>query len=283
MPTPLCPAELLFIAGADAGSFAHSQFTSDVNSLATGRWQWSAWLDPQGRARHFFALLRPELSRMLVWLPLGNAQAMRAELGRFVMRSRVQLDAQSWTMHALDPGDSPPVLEANELLPREAGFMLRQPGPIERTMWLAPAAASAFDEDRLEHWRLDDVAAGLPWINEALAGQFVPQALDMERLDAIRFDKGCYPGQEIAARLHFRGGNKRHLRHIHIDGTAPASSTLVTGIDGQLLGHILYAANCRSAEGSNALAVLTDVAEENTGSLLVGDARARLHSGSMTS
>lgn len=281
MSISLCPAELLFIAGADAGAFAQAQFTSDVTSLATGRWQWSAWLDPQGRARHFFALLRPEPSRMLAWLPLGSAQAMRAELGRFVMRSRVQLDAQTWVMHALDTGDSPAALESNELLPREAGFMLRQPGPVERTTWLAPAAASAFNDDRLEQWRLEDVAAGLPWISETLAGQFVPQALEMERLDAIRFDKGCYPGQEIAARLHFRGGNKRFLRRLHISGAAPAPSTPVTTTDGRVLGQILYAANCRSDAGSEALCVLAEVTDEDANAIRVGGLNGRMLSAPM--
>lgn len=279
MATPLCPAELLFIAGADAGLFAQAQFTSDVTSLAPGRWQWSAWLDPQGRARHFFALLRPEPSRMVAWLPLGNAAVMRAELVRFVMRSRVQLDAQVWVTHALDADDSLPALEADELLARDAGFVLRQPGPRVRTAWIAPIADPAFDESALEHWRLDDIAAALPWVSEPVASEFVPQALDLERLDAIRFDKGCYPGQEIAARLHFRGGNKRHLHRLLVDSAAPVPSTPVTGVDGRVIGQILYAANCRSGERSEGLAVLADGAAGDADSVLVSGARARIVKG----
>jgi folate-binding protein YgfZ len=276
MATPLCPAELLFIAGSDAGAFAQAQFTSDVKSLSVGRWHWSAWLDALGRARHFFALLHAEPSRMVAWLPLGSAEAMRAELARFVMRSRVQLDAQIWVLHALGAEDATPAMEANEVIARQAGFTLRQPATDVRIAWLAPSNNKAFDRDALERWRRDDLAAGLPLLTDALAGEFVPQAIDLERLDAIRFDKGCYPGQEIAARLHFRGGNKRHLRHVHIDGAAPASATAINAADGRVRGHILYAVDRIDGKGSDALAVLTDVAEDAAAAMSVDGCEVHL-------
>jgi folate-binding protein YgfZ len=264
------------MAGADAGVFAQAQFTSDVNSLTVGRWQWSAWLDAQGRARHFFALLRPEPSRMVAWLPLGSAEAMRVQLVRYVMRSRVQLDAQAWVLHRLDAGDAAPAMESNEVLTREAGFTCRQPGPVGRIAWLSPAAKDVFDPAALEQWRSADVAAGLPLLAEAVAGEFVPQAIDLERFDAIRFDKGCYPGQEIAARLHFRGGNKRRLKRLHIGGVAPPPATPVTGADGRVLGQILYAAARPDGNGSDALAVLVDIADESSSAMIACGCEARL-------
>jgi len=277
MATPLGAAELLFIAGADTGAFAQSQFTSDVKSLAVGRWQWSAWLDAQGRARHFFALLHAEASRMVAWLPLGSADAMRAELTRFVMRSRVQLDAQTWVLHALDAEEASPSMEANEVLARQAGFALRQPATASRTAWLAPSSSKAFDSEAFERWRRDDLVAGLPMLTDALAGEFVPQALDLERLDAIRFDKGCYPGQEIAARLHFRGGNKRYLRRVRIDGAAPASAKAITAADGRVRGQILYAVDRVDGEGSDALAVLTDGADDAAAAMSVDGCAVHLN------
>ena len=69
--------------------------------------------------------------------------------------------------------------------------------------------------------------------------------------------RAAIPGQEIAARLHFRGGNKRHLRRLSIAGAAPAIGTAILGEDGKSIGHILYAANT-SADGSAALGVLAD-------------------------
>ncbi len=85
----------------------------------------------------------------------------------------------------------------------------------------------------------------------------MPQALELERLDAIRFDKGCYPGQEVAARLHFRGGNKRHLLRLAIDGAAPQPGTPIIADLTRTAGLVLYS-SALSANASDALAVVTD-------------------------
>jgi folate-binding protein YgfZ len=89
-----------------------------------------------------------------------------------------------------------------------------------------------------------------------MAGEWTPQALDLESIDAIRFDKGCYPGQEIAARLHFRGGNKRHLHR----ATAQGSIAVGPGDElfdpaGGIVGKVLYVAE---STPRRALGVLAD-------------------------
>jgi folate-binding protein YgfZ len=255
MSIPLGPAELLLLAGADAATFAHAQFTSDVKSMAVGSWQWSAWLDAQGRTRNFFALLHTDSSRFIAWLPLGGAEAMREALGRFVMRSAVKLETLSgWTLDSL--ADQPTALPLpGQLAAHAGGYAFAQPGSPQRMMRMAPARPAPIDATALERWRLDDIAAGLPLLAPQLGGEFVPQALDLERLDAIRFDKGCYPGQEIAARLHFRGGNKRHLQRIRMHDAKPAIGTPVLDGDGRQIGQVLYAA-AAIAPASEALAVL---------------------------
>lgn len=256
MAVALCPAELLVLTGTDAAAFAHAQFTSDVKSLRAGAWQWSAWLDAQGRVRNFFALLHVGPEQWIAWLPLGGAQAMRDALARFVLRSKVQLEARTdWTLHRLAAGAlvAPPA--ADEIVPHDAGFALAQTGA--RVAWLAPTASAGADAEALEQWRRDDIAGGLPLLAPALGGEFVPQALDLERLDAIRFDKGCYPGQEVAARLHFRGGNKRHLRRLAVDAGAPPTGSAILDGTGRTIGRILYAAST-GTRASTALGVLAD-------------------------
>lgn len=251
MTDPLCPAAVLAIGGRDAIDFAHAQFSTDVKSLAAGRWHWSAWLDPHGRVRTFFALLRVEPARLLAWLPLGDAAAMSEALSRFRLRSAVQLEAQAWALHATQA--PMPAAAPGDIVAIDDGLALLLPGA--RVAWLTRGIAGSCDAARLNAWRLADIDAGLPLLPAPLAGEFLPQALDLERLDAIRFDKGCYPGQEIAARVHFRGGNKRALRRVRMDGTPPPSGTRIMAADGRVAGTILYAAD-RSEGASAALAVL---------------------------
>ena len=262
MAIPLRSTELVAIAGSDALPFAHAQFSSDVKTLAVGRWQWSAWLDPQGRVRFFFALLHAEPDHLITWLPLGGARAMRDALSRFVMRSAVKLEAcVDWTLYSLDAGDA--TMAGHDVVKRGRGIAFAQPGEPSRIAWLAPGdsgdrqVAIHADPTALNLWRLADIRAGLPLLAPALGAEFVPQALDLERFDAIRFDKGCYPGQEIAARLHFRGGNKRRLQRLRIDGAAAADPVPIIGDWSKTIGHVLYAANV-SATMSEAIGVLDD-------------------------
>jgi folate-binding protein YgfZ len=267
MPIALCRAELLTIEGRDAITFAHSQFTSDVTALEPARWQWSAWLDAQGRARAVFALLRVAPERLVAWQPLGDAASLRDALRRYVFRSAVRLESlDGWAVHRHDA----PAPGAGEVAAIDGGHAIGLPGAAPRTAWLAPAAG-AMDEAALAAWRHQDLLARLPFVSAELAGEFVPQALELERIDAIRFDKGCYPGQEVAARLHFRGGNKRHLQVYRVEGDAaglPPGTTVLAG--GMPVGRILYAAADAIRDATDALAVVTDDARGSVASTADG-------------
>ena len=256
---PLDRAELIELSGSDAIAFAHAQFASDVAGLDVGAWQWSAWLNAQGRTRAVFALMRTGADDLLAWLPLGGAAKMRDLLARFLFRSKVNLAVRDhWSLCRVDAvaGDLP---SDRRLTGYSSGYAFAQPGPLPRIAWLGPARDVSDDATAREAWRLADIAAGLPWLADATTEEFVPQALDLARLDAIRFDKGCYPGQEIAARLHFRGGNKHRLHRISLTGEGDAlPGTVIESADGTA-GSILYSA--RSEDGTReALAVLSDAA-----------------------
>lgn len=235
MPVPLGATGLLELAGPDAFAFARGQFTSDVQ-LAPGHWQWSAWLDPQGRVRSFGALLAAGEQRLLLWLPLGDAPALAAALLPFRFRSRLEINSVEAAL-LVAPGEAP---QAGAFTSDGPGWRLGLAGG--RAAWLRPGPADAADAPALAAWRREDIAAGLPWLDAAVSGRFVPQALDLERLDAIRFDKGCFPGQEVAARLHFRGGNKRHPLALTGAGTPPAPGTPVNAAEGPAVGTVLYSA-----------------------------------------
>jgi folate-binding protein YgfZ len=274
MSIPLQPAAVVELHGKDAQAFAHAQFTSDVAALAVGAWQWSAWLDAQGRARAFFLLMRPEAQRLLAWMPLGDAATLRDALARYVFRAAVRIEAtQDWTRHQLDdPAAAMPPAHATQVA--RDGFRFALPGRQPRAALLARGNEDAGDAAALQAWRHDDILAGLPLIAPELAGEFVPQALDFERLGAIRFDKGCYPGQEIAARLHFRGGNKRRLRRLLVDQPDIPAGTALQDAAGRPAGRILYAADAAEGPGGIALAVVaSDAGDSVLGTATDGVAR----------
>jgi hypothetical protein len=195
-------AETLSIEGPDAIAFAHAQFSSHVISLVDGQWQFSAWLDPQGRVRAFFHLARISSDRLLILLRGGNAAEMADALRRFVFRSRVVLNAHPsralrtdvpLALHAIKSDGDDVVL-----------------GCDDHSLRITTDDAG---EDR---WRLLQLRNGWAWLPTSALNDLLPAALSLQRLGAVAVDKGCYPGQEIVARLHFRGGHKRHLHRVEL-------------------------------------------------------------------
>ncbi|HEX7369442.1 MAG TPA: folate-binding protein [Rhodanobacteraceae bacterium] len=199
-PRPLFKVQCIEITGADAQHFAQAQFSGDVDALAPNRWQWNAWLDAQGRVKALMHLARMDDDRLLAVLRGGDAEALRSDLARFVLRSKVVLTARSfmgYTSDALGMGESSYEAQCIAL-----GFG-------DRSLRLATESGEP-DPEAANAWCLSDIRAGWPTL-PTHATHFLPPALGLERLGAVSFAKGCYPGQEIAARLHYRGGHKYRL------------------------------------------------------------------------
>ena len=81
---------------------------------------------------------------------------------------------------------------------------------------------------------------GIPWIGAAQAEEFTPHMLNLDLLDAISLDKGCYTGQEIVARTHYKGATKR--RTMRFSCNAPVSVGDKIQLDGRDVGEVLNAA-----------------------------------------
>lgn len=251
---------MLELVGSDAVAFANSQFSSNVTQLSQGTWQLSAWLDAQGRARHTFLLLRVDAERLLAWLPRGDAEAMAAQLSRFVFRSKVSISAmKDW--HHLQLSSESPVEHLVQSF--GDGWHLQWPGCGSRSAALVPRTAildmTDADPAARHAWQRADIESGLPWLDAELDGVCTATSLGLERLAAASTSKGCYPGQEVVARLHFRGGNKRHLWKIRIAGAvAPAPASAITTVDTEAHRGVLLHAQTDGNGACTGLAVLPE-------------------------
>jgi hypothetical protein len=93
-----------------------------------------------------------------------------------------------------------------------------------------------------KHWTYQNIQAGVPEVLEAISDEFVPQMLNLHSLNAVNFKKGCYPGQEVVARMHYLGKQKRRMYLAHIDtDTAQAGDNVYSEPDaaGQSVGKIV--------------------------------------------
>ncbi len=269
---PLAEAQMLELLGADARAFAQSQFTSDVTQLVNGKSQWSAWLDANGRVRYLFALLQVSEDQLFAWLPRGQATNMAAALHPFVFRSKVRIQPLTdFSLFGLGESGHAPTSNSTEQ------WSLDLPGTHPRQVILTRReAASNFDERGFDAWTREDITCGLAWIPEQVSGRYTPSALGLERLEAVSLNKGCYPGQEIVARLHYRGGNKRGCMRIHVETEEipiPGTEVMIESVPPSG-GSILYAARAEST-GCEALAVLPLDIPESAALLLSTGARIK--------
>ena len=89
------------------------------------------------------------------------------------------------------------------------------------------------------------VEHGYPYIGSTQSEQFTPHMLNFDLLDAISMDKGCYPGQEIVARTHYKGATKR--RALRFESDAPVSPGDKVSLDGREIGEVLNVADKRTS------------------------------------
>ena len=120
------------------------------------------------------------------------------------------------------------------------------------------AIAAGANKSGPETWDLLDIRAGIPIITPATQEAFVPQMVNLDLIGGVSFDKGCYPGQEIVARMHYRGTLKQRMHLAHVDGVEqpqPGEKIYSAAFGEQACGTIVSAT--RSPDGGfDALAVI---------------------------
>ena len=185
---------LVRVTGEDAGAFLQAQLAADVAALAPGEAEFAALCSARGQVVGLLLVHR----RGEDWLICGAATLMDAivdRLRRFVLRSRVHLEPEPARLAGLPdgtprPADSPIVLRST---------------PLRYTLASPEQRGHGDPED----WRGRELRHGVIWLDPATSERFIPQMLGLDRIGAVSFQKGCYPGQEIIARARYLGQVKR--------------------------------------------------------------------------
>jgi folate-binding protein YgfZ len=191
---------VLGVSGPDAARFLQGQLSAEIENLAPGSSTLAGLHNPQGRTVALLALARVRDDELLAALPAELMAAVTQRLRKYVLRAKVRIEDLSSTLKVLGAAAGPAVAAA-------------QIGWGDRRLLLAPTGRPDTDAS-LSHdeWQLADVRQGLPQVYAATSEAFVAQMLNLDLLGAIAFDKGCYTGQEVIARAHYRGRVKRRLQ-----------------------------------------------------------------------
>lgn len=258
-------------SGADALSFLHGQLTQDVQGLVPDSARLAAYCSAKGRMLASLVMWRVQLEdgspavRALVDASLVDSLIKRLRM--FVLRAKVVIEdlglgvSGVWadteaSRDALDAWAGGVPVEPWRIASGANGVWIAAPrgvtAPAGRWWHVATAAQDLpLDSDADEQaWRQQDILAGLPWVTQPVQELVLPLVANFDLIGGVSFTKGCYPGQEVVARTHYLGKQKRRTLLGQVAaGTARAAQDMV-GADvhqaqpgGEPLGRVINAAS----------------------------------------
>lgn len=253
---------VLALTGEDARPFLQGLVTNDVRRVAPDRAVYAVFLTPQGKFLHEMFIIDATLDgapALLLDTELARRDDLLRRLKMYKLRAKVALADVSdrygvavnldWGLGDQHPGDAPgaahPLPDGGIIYtdPRHAGLGARL--LLDRAQAQAlPVAGQAYETRRLD-------LAVPDGSRDLLPEKAIPLENGLDRLNAVSFDKGCYMGQELTARTHYRALIKRRLMTVRAaDGaTLPPGGTPIT-LDGREVGEM------RSSLGDLGLALL---------------------------
>lgn len=272
---------LLGVEGPDAAKFLQGQVTCDVRELANHNSLLGAQCTLKGRMLLNFRAL--QLHHELIFLRMhhGLLATAIASFGKYIVFSKARLfdrseDYRRIGMHGVEAktiitkvlGCSP--AEQNNAWCNAAGHIIITLSSERYELWLrldeqaenirAALAAECMSADQ-NQWTLADIRAGLGEVRLETCEVFTPQAINYQLVNGINFRKGCYTGQEIVARLHYRGTLKRHMYRLayssRSDAPLPLPGSNVVNAQQEVIGEIVMAA-MSSPHAIEVLATLRD-------------------------
>ena len=266
------------VTGDDAQSFLQNQLSNDINQVSEQRSQLNAYCTAKGRALALFRVYQFH-NNYYLQLPFERIEAILKRLQMFVLMSKVSLKDVSNEFFAFGvagPNAAQLLQDITEAIPEqddtctstESLLITKIRGQQSRYILAGEFVAISNAWKQLTErcvvcgnhaWSTLDIHAGVPQIYSENVEEFVPQMLNLHSIDGISFQKGCYPGQEVVARMHFLGKLKRRMYLAHADSEqAPRAGDLIFADEDQSeqgIGRVVQAEAAANG-GFDLLAVL---------------------------
>tara|TARA_R100000656_G_scaffold68056_1_gene51427 strand:- start:262 stop:1224 length:963 start_codon:yes stop_codon:yes gene_type:complete len=281
---------LLLVKGPDASKFLQGQVTCDLRELCAPITRIGAQCNPKGRILLSFRALQIDAETIALRIPASMLEKAKISLGKYIVFSKAKLrDDSDYSLYGINGDTAKQTVEAIfKKLPTENDGWIEQEGNFliqlsenRYECWVKTSETNIFEQQLANHtlsgdingWELQNIRAGIADIYPETIELFTPQEINYQLVNGINFRKGCYTGQEIVARLHYRGKLKRHMYRFTLSSTQlpTPGSALVNATTRQACGHLVAAAF--AAEGQiEILASLLDeqldqVTLENSGEI----------------
>lgn len=269
--------QLLLVKGPDASKFLQGQVTCDLRELNAPVTRIGAQCNPKGRILLSFRALQIDADTIALRIPSSMVEKAKSSLGKYIVFSKAKLhDDSEYTLFGIYGDESSRIVEMifnrlptdNDSWIEKDGKILIQLAQDRFECWIKSTDAAEFAQElgdqtvggNLNDWELLNIRAGIADVYPETIELFTPQEINYQLINGINFRKGCYTGQEIVARLHYRGKLKRHMYRFEFSGSqlpAPGAA-LVSTTSRNACGHLVAAAF--SAE--NRIEILASLLDE---------------------
>jgi folate-binding protein YgfZ len=222
------PRAFVGVVGPDAEDYLQRMVSNDIAALAPGESCEALLLTPKARVIAPMRVLRRGVDDFLLLTEPELGEPLRNELLRMRFAAKAEIELEEHSSYLLLGGNGAGVPNDDYGVP--AVEMLDQD---------PPEGLPSLSEEDLERLRVE---AGTPRFGKEIDDRVLPaEAGLVDR--AVSLTKGCFPGQEPIARLHYRGHANRELRVLEVDG-ARVGAEIVR--DGKVVGRVTSVAPGRA-------------------------------------
>ena len=254
------------IKGPDALKFLQGQVTCDMTKLEAGKVLIGAACNLQGRVIANFTLIL-DGEDCLMRTQLGMAEILIKTLEKYAIFSKVELILElkfTRVLGLLGAENKKLLQETMESIPNDSNsvkifsdaIVTKLPGAIERfEVWirgekfLADLKAKSRINESIDKWKREEMLQGIFHVTPKNSEKYTPQLLNYDVSGIIDFKKGCYTGQEIIARMFYRGKPKKRLFLLASDKSISNDPQVIYSLDGKSYGEEILE-YCNASPGS---------------------------------
>src|SRR3954452_2622297 len=208
--------EFVRVAGPDAADYLQRMGSNDVEALASGEACPALLLTAKARVIAPLVVLRRADDDFLLLTEAGLGETVRTQLTRMRLRAQCEVEPEE---------------HASALVFGGEGFATDWPGAREA---LDAGLEPTLSEEELELRRIE---SGVPRWEREIDDRILPAEAGLTETH-VSFTKGCYPGQEPVARLHYRGHPNRGLRVLEVDAPEPPPYDAELRYEGKGVGRV---------------------------------------------
>ena len=208
----LIDRSILCMSGIDVQSFLQGQLSNDIDGLEEGTVQLNAYCQHQGKIIALIWVMK-QADDFYLSFASDLAEIVTKRLIMFKMMSDVTITDVSDELIQLGVVDQE----------FDGAYKLNNQQSVALVKTL-----DGVELDDANEWEAACIANDIPEVTLATSEKFVPQLLNLDINEVgVNFSKGCYPGQEVVARLHYLGKSKRRMRQFECEGEVSVGDELL--------------------------------------------------------